>query len=260
MLCLQTMTPNYIHTAEKTSNSNTSSSPSTPNLPSIVLPSLQQAMYSTAPPSSFMYLNNHHHQTFPIHTPQQQRMEGTNHMPIRVSHPNTQNTSVLQQHRMSPSKQTSPPSPVKSNHQQQGNKFTKSLEDGKKPYNKQGQPPKKISKSSKLCKKSKISISVSDLIRVMPLPQTVAAQKLGVSLSTLKRRFYELGMGRWPGLATSCTQQHFTDHISEESHDSYTDSSVKGSLSYVLNGSDIDSTHLDQITLAVLNFTFKQYL
>jgi hypothetical protein len=37
-----------------------------------------------------------------------------------------------------------------------------------------------------------------DIVRYMVLPQPDVAPKLGVSLSTLKRRYYELGVGRWP--------------------------------------------------------------
>lgn len=33
---------------------------------------------------------------------------------------------------------------------------------------------------------------------VIEYPQSDAALLLGVSISTLKRRFYDLGMGRWP--------------------------------------------------------------
>jgi hypothetical protein len=53
-------------------------------------------------------------------------------------------------------------------------------------------------KKKRKTKKNKIIISMNDMLRIFPLPQTIAAKKLGVSISTLKRRFYELDMIRWP--------------------------------------------------------------
>ena len=103
----------------------------------------------------------------------------------------------------------------------------------------------------------------------MPLPQTVAAKELGISLSTLKRRFYELNMGRWPGLVCGSTSNtvhhHFTQHIDDRSSSSSNSngsvsSGRKAELSYVLNSSDLEANFMDQITLAVLNIAFKQNL
>ncbi|EFC41902.1 predicted protein [Naegleria gruberi] len=98
-------------------------------------------------------------------------------------------------------------------------------------------------------KKSKIKIPVFELIRVMALPQSTAANCLGVSLSTLKRRYYELGIGRWPGQCGSITQDIDLDVPTSE----------KSKLSYLLNDENLDSARdLDQVTLSILNFTFKQ--
>ena len=55
-----------------------------------------------------------------------------------------------------------------------------------------------IKKQSKAHKKNKILISIGEMIPLFPLPQVVASQKLNVSLSTLKRRFSELEMDKWP--------------------------------------------------------------
>jgi hypothetical protein len=49
---------------------------------------------------------------------------------------------------------------------------------------------KKRTRTGKRPKKNKIKIPVYDIIRFMTLPQPVAAEKLGVSISTLKRRYY----------------------------------------------------------------------
>lgn len=45
---------------------------------------------------------------------------------------------------------------------------------------------------------SKRPLSKNDILSVIEYPQGDAALLLGVSLSTLKRRFYELDLGRWP--------------------------------------------------------------
>ncbi|KAG2382289.1 hypothetical protein C9374_005491 [Naegleria lovaniensis] len=113
-------------------------------------------------------------------------------------------------------------------------------------------PPTRISKYAcqKSKKKSKINIPVFELIRVMALPQTSAAQVLGVSLSTLKRRYYELGIGRWPGQIANDTKEI------EKATETSPEEKVK--LSFLLNGEDIDARQIDQITWSILNFTFKQ--
>ncbi|KAL9658774.1 hypothetical protein ABK040_005929 [Willaertia magna] len=50
-------------------------------------------------------------------------------------------------------------------------------------------------------------ITFEEMSKYFHLPQTQAAELLGVSLSTLKRRFYSFGIGRWPSFeGTSPTQ------------------------------------------------------
>jgi len=46
--------------------------------------------------------------------------------------------------------------------------------------------------------RNRIQITKPEMAKYFDCPQRFAAQKLGVSLSTLKRRFYQLGIGRWP--------------------------------------------------------------
>jgi hypothetical protein len=49
------------------------------------------------------------------------------------------------------------------------------------------------------CSKAiRIRIPKYDIVRLMTIRQDIAAVKLGVSLSSLKRRYYELNLGRWP--------------------------------------------------------------
>lgn len=55
---------------------------------------------------------------------------------------------------------------------------------------------KNPSKPTSFC--NKIQITRREMAKYFSYPQRLAAQKLGVSVSTLKRRFYQLGIGRWP--------------------------------------------------------------
>ena len=57
---------------------------------------------------------------------------------------------------------------------------------------------RRSSPSIRKTKKNKIRIPLSEMIRYFAMPQHVAAKKLNVSVSTLKRRFYELCIHRWP--------------------------------------------------------------
>lgn len=88
--------------------------------------------------------------------------------------------------------------------------------------------------------KSKISISDRELREVFAYTQPEAARRLGVSLSTLKRRFYELaGKGkRWPF--------HEMKKIEK-----------KRSMKYILNETNQPEKMLDPYTLFVLSKTFS---
>ncbi|KAG2382275.1 hypothetical protein C9374_005477 [Naegleria lovaniensis] len=112
-------------------------------------------------------------------------------------------------------------------------------------------------------KRNKIDIPLNELIRFMTLPQSVAAKKLNVSLSTLKRRYYELvsefegskdTKAKWPSMPTN---YHELSSTSEEA----IPTEQKGSLQYILNRYDAhDNTFVDSLSMTVLNFSFKQNL
>jgi len=61
-----------------------------------------------------------------------------------------------------------------------------------------------------------IQISRSDMEKYFNCPQRLAAQKLGVSMSTLKRRFYQLKMGRWPCQLTQDRRRRSVWHLVNE--------------------------------------------
>jgi hypothetical protein len=142
---------------------------------------------------------------------------------------------------------------------------------------------KKIQKKKRKTKKNKIIIPMGDMIRLLTLPQPIAAQKLKVSVSTLKRRYYELELGRWPA---NC----FQDEVSFDSNandvalkSTFHQESLSASedqlpasvyaislykeptlrqkehLGTLLNLFNIqDSKYLDQMTTTVLSCAFSQ--
>jgi len=61
-----------------------------------------------------------------------------------------------------------------------------------------------------------IQIPRSDMQKYFNCPQRLAAQKLGVSMSTLKRRFYQLKMGRWPCQLTHDRRRRSVWHLVNE--------------------------------------------
>ncbi|KAL9653876.1 hypothetical protein ABK040_012936 [Willaertia magna] len=52
--------------------------------------------------------------------------------------------------------------------------------------------------SSKKRRRNYVGIDLDTMKPYFHLPQREAAKKLGISLSTLKRRYYELNLGKWP--------------------------------------------------------------
>jgi len=75
-----------------------------------------------------------------------------------------------------------------------------------------------------------------------------------------------LGIGRWPGQqqqttsSTSICQenQYYTDHYNELIDENGEEN--KSCLCYVLNREDVEVREIDQVTLAILAFTFKQHV
>lgn len=78
--------------------------------------------------------------------------------------------------------------------QQQG----KTTRGGNRSRTSRGQTTSNVAIRKRKTKKNKIIIPFRDMIRLLTLPQPIAAKKLKISVSTLKRRYYELDMGRWP--------------------------------------------------------------
>ncbi len=111
------------------------------------------------------------------------------------------------------------------------------------------------SRVNKQPKKNKIIIPVTQLISLMTLPQPTAARKLGVSISTLKRRFYELSWGRWP-VSSSGDEESPT---SDSTPDEIIDEPSKVTIDALIHKTNSqDTVSLDPLTVTVLSCAFKQ--
>jgi len=87
--------------------------------------------------------------------------------------------------------------------------------------------------------RQKIQLSKEDIERYSNVcSQTLAAKLLNVSLSTLKRRFYELGMGRWP-------------KVRNQGED------CKRTIYYLLNDEDKNTKFIDSLTMQNLQQAFE---
>jgi hypothetical protein len=123
-------------------------------------------------------------------------------------------------------------------------------------------PKRKVSKKESIIfngaptsKKNKIAIPVHDIVRLLTVPQPVAAKALNVSVSTLKRRFYELSWGRWPCQVDASTLEESTNRYEQERSMS---SAEKAKIVHVTHQYNTHScTSLDSITYKVLQCAFK---
>ncbi len=97
--------------------------------------------------------------------------------------------------------------------------------------------------------KPKKELTRDQIVACFHLPQHLAAKKLQVSLSTLKRRFYEMNFGlkRWPYTSNTTGKKEDEDEDVEESADEFAEQSVEeddhtNDHSFV----DNSSSHRDQ--------------
>ncbi|KAG2379420.1 hypothetical protein C9374_006537 [Naegleria lovaniensis] len=97
--------------------------------------------------------------------------------------------------------------------------------------------PKESSKKKKT--NTRIEITREMMTKYFYCPQTLAARLLGVSISTLKRRFYDLHIGRWPYQCISLNER-------------------KRSIYFLMNETEPeDDKELDEKTLMYLRHAFR---
>ncbi|KAL0489794.1 hypothetical protein AKO1_009276 [Acrasis kona] len=87
-------------------------------------------------------------------------------------------------------------------------------------------------------------LSSIKIIQSMKITQTDAANMLGVSVSTLKRRYYKLGLGRWP--ANRGTH-----------HSKHNNTSIHTTLQTIINQHNVDEKYIDDKTEALLAQVFS---
>jgi hypothetical protein len=106
--------------------------------------------------------------------------------------------------------------------------------------------------TTKKTKSNKIKIPVYDIIRHMTIPQPMAAEQLGVSISTLKRRYYELDWGRWP-INSANGDENEKEFIASKN----LSSQDKLKIENIINERNTDEAIIDPLTMKILNCTFQ---
>lgn len=103
-------------------------------------------------------------------------------------------------------------------------------------------------------KRSKIKIPEWKIVQMMVYQQDIAAEKIGVSISTLKRRFYELSNhGRWSNNTLTC------DHPEYVYEPLLLPKSGKRAklIANVVNKEEEDVNHIASEEMKILNRAFK---
>ncbi|KAL0476930.1 RKD2 [Acrasis kona] len=139
-----------------------------------------------------------------------------------------------------------------SSQQNKGNDRAQRREDsgsGSNQYEKYVKNKNKADKS-KATSKGKIELSIPDIIRCMTFPQPIAAIMLDVSVSTLKRRFYELQCGRWP--IHSNNSEHGIEYLGSQN----ILAEDKARIRTITNDKNVDEKNLDYLTCRVLQCAF----
>ncbi|MCL9684783.1 RWP-RK domain-containing protein [Legionella maioricensis] len=102
-------------------------------------------------------------------------------------------------------------------------------------------------------RKNKIHLSTSDLARVSMFRQHKAAEVLGVSISTLKRRFYECKLGRWD------VGSSYEDAENNAAIEPIKKGQVATKLENIINKASLENVkEVDKITLFALKVAFRQ--
>lgn len=102
---------------------------------------------------------------------------------------------------------------------------------------------------------NKIHISTSDLARVSMFRQSKAAEILDVSISTLKRRFYEYKLGRWD------VDSAYENAEKNTAIEPIQKGQVATKLENIINKASLENVkEVDKITLFALKVAFRQGL
>ena len=105
-------------------------------------------------------------------------------------------------------------------------------------------------------RKNKINVSISDLARVSMFRQPEAAESLGVSISTLKRRFYDYNLGRW------AADSAYKDNVEKNAPlEPIPEGTHAQKLGNIINKTSLENIkELDKLTFFALKIAFRQGL
>lgn len=101
----------------------------------------------------------------------------------------------------------------------------------------------------------KIDIPVDNILIMMIFPQHIAANLLGVSLSTLKRRYYQLNNGRWPNYKDKKSLVQIDEILSCRLKER-----DKLKVEDVVSKYNIDEKTIDNRTSKIISLAFKKHL
>jgi hypothetical protein len=101
----------------------------------------------------------------------------------------------------------------------------------------------------------KIDIPVDNILIMMIFPQHIAANLLGVSLSTLKRRYYQLNNGRRPNYKDKKSLVQIDEILSCRLKER-----DKLKVEDVVSKYNIDEKTIDNRTSKIISLAFKKHL
>jgi hypothetical protein len=101
----------------------------------------------------------------------------------------------------------------------------------------------------------KIDIPVDSILTMMIFPQYVAADLLGVSVSTLKRRYYQLNNGRWPNYREKKSLDQIDETLSNRLKER-----KKLKVDDIISKYNIDEKKIDKKTSKIISLAFKKHL
>lgn len=106
---------------------------------------------------------------------------------------------------------------------------------------------KTFKKPQSIVKRKRISVTPSAIIQNMVYSPSIAAENIGVSISTLRRRYAEFNCGsHWP-----ITEQECVKMPKQPKN--------KGALTTIIQNFEREETKLDPLTISMLTCAFKQH-
>ncbi|KAL0486160.1 hypothetical protein AKO1_001847 [Acrasis kona] len=114
---------------------------------------------------------------------------------------------------------------------------------------------KKTSNNKITKNRKRLFVPVSSIISNMIYSPSIAADKIGISTSTLRRRFAEFDCGvGWP-----ITELEWEEMNKDKTNSTKDKKSIQSIIHHQTDKSTGDPCHLDNLTMIVLHCAFKQH-